>query len=597
MSTSIQSVSLTKVSLAYGQQYTSQGLNQHLGISRPRGVVRGFNPTPGGSALTLTLKVDELTLDSAVVLKAQSASVKEALAYHEEADVTLNLTAFAGTTVYVGVKGTYTTGAATTVEWRAYSTTEYNNGTAKEAVIMCKVVVPGSGTIATSAIDTSVRDEQWLWESHDMSGWVSLVHNTFDDTSSAAAWAVSGVSTSAFSADTAQKKFGYSSLKWDSAVASGTAQITLNDVYRVESQERVRAAVWVRKNSAATFGAGGLKIVLTVRDPAGNTDTANLTFDTTLLVTDTWVLLVADTVLPSSFTYNQMYWSFSIQLTAGVIWLDEVQLFVKPRRADKPGWLDRIGRTLAAVRGVSELIFYELGKAETTGTPFRLKRTSTTLLQLVRSAASSTFQIGDNTNNIAVDVRGTVTASGTVTAGAFSATGNVGAAAGNFTGQVSAGTDVVATDDVIAGGDFSYSATKTRTLHIPFMSFVPDKDLDDFWDWDEDTLGAYAWSTANDNTVRYAGVGIIMHSDWTITRLKLDYTRPGGVGSITVKLMRTGTVSSLVSTVSHSSAETTFSHSVADSAYYRAELQIANDTTSADVKFRGIEIDVEYTNL
>lgn len=155
MSTLLTALNSADMKVRWQEPYVSEALNIAL-ASRKRGVHFGFSPAPGG-ALVLDLEVDADKGASLLVYRDSTDNL--GVTVWRGATVSLDLAAFTGFKIYVGITVSYATGVATTGEIRAYSQAEFNAGLG-DVVVLCGVDVPAV-TIAASDIDTSVRDRAY----------------------------------------------------------------------------------------------------------------------------------------------------------------------------------------------------------------------------------------------------------------------------------------------------------------------------------------------------------------------------------------------------------------------------------------------------
>jgi hypothetical protein len=157
MSTLISNISNTKLKLRWEEPYVSQALNKQFGAGES-GILFGFTPSPGGG-LSLTLGTNSETGTSAMAVRDTAGFLS--VLYVEEADLTLDLTSFAGTKVWLGVSVSYATGVATSGQIRAYTAAEVSAGLGDVDVI-CSVDVPSSGSIVADDIGYAERSFYWL---------------------------------------------------------------------------------------------------------------------------------------------------------------------------------------------------------------------------------------------------------------------------------------------------------------------------------------------------------------------------------------------------------------------------------------------------
>jgi hypothetical protein len=162
-------VASTSLSLKWREQYASQALNRYGRAALGRGVVRGFIPSPGAGDRQITLGIDPVVGDSVLLGAGAPSSDGEAPAYREVAPVVLDLSTHMALSAvrYLAFILDYTPTIATTAQFRLYTQAEYDALVieADGGVVICKITAPGVAGPITD-IDTSMRDEQWKWQSH-----------------------------------------------------------------------------------------------------------------------------------------------------------------------------------------------------------------------------------------------------------------------------------------------------------------------------------------------------------------------------------------------------------------------------------------------
>ena len=156
MSTLLSSISNTKIKVRWEEPYVSEALNKVAG-AMDSGIQSGFIPTPAGG-LSLSLGVDPL-LGTSALLSRNVTSGYNSL-YLETSSVSIDLTAHASTTVFIGASIAYAVSAVTTGEIRAYTQAEWNAGLAHGIVVICSVAVP-AGVITQAMISTGPTSYHW----------------------------------------------------------------------------------------------------------------------------------------------------------------------------------------------------------------------------------------------------------------------------------------------------------------------------------------------------------------------------------------------------------------------------------------------------
>jgi len=170
MATDLVTIAEAKLKVRYLETYVSEGLNVQ-NTAHPAGILYGFSiSTP--SAENIRFSTDSLIGASVARVRTGTYSVT----YREPTTVTIDLAAHAGTTVYIGVVVSYSTSAATTGKYRAYSSAEYTAGVSG-VIWLCSVAVPSSGSLAASDVDTSCRSRSWAetTDAPDLIAWMPVM--------------------------------------------------------------------------------------------------------------------------------------------------------------------------------------------------------------------------------------------------------------------------------------------------------------------------------------------------------------------------------------------------------------------------------------
>jgi hypothetical protein len=177
MPTTITTPSNDLVKMRWTEPYVSDGLNKKLNGIVPPGILRGGTLVTAASGLNVRIDADPDTGDS--VYSYIDADGRQ-LTFRQEGNVTLDLATVASSTIYVCLYVEYTISNATIVEWRTYSETELITSPVSEAaylVVIGRVVVPGSGPIAGSAITPAQRREAGLSPSAALREWEQVIVN------------------------------------------------------------------------------------------------------------------------------------------------------------------------------------------------------------------------------------------------------------------------------------------------------------------------------------------------------------------------------------------------------------------------------------
>lgn len=271
MSTLITTPSNTLAKIRWHEQYVSEGLNKkHNGIV-PAGIVRGGNLVEN-LAVDLTVKVQADPLKGDSIYSFIDANGAQ-LTFRQSGDVTLDLTAVAGTTVFVGLLVTYVVSSDTVVEWRAYSQAEVDAD--PTIVVLGRVVVPGAGAIPASAIVPLERRDAWYDKAPGMRDWHQVVRNgsfevatngvlTSDDEDEPIGWRGSSISGTAveLSISTADALTGLRSLKVSANGNTSYTYLVQEASFACKPGDRIRVSMWVAGDAVSAGGFGDLCIYL-----------------------------------------------------------------------------------------------------------------------------------------------------------------------------------------------------------------------------------------------------------------------------------------------------------------------------------------------
>lgn len=168
--TLVSTISNALVKVRYRETYVSEGLNKKLNGIIPLGVVRGGNLVPSVVSLNVTIQVDQSTGDSVYSYIDNNGFQ---LTHRQTSDITLDLTPFAVSTVYIALYIDYTVSGDTVAQWRAYTAAELAAET-QAILVLGEVIVPGVGTVATASLN---RQTAWETESQGMTEWYQMVNN------------------------------------------------------------------------------------------------------------------------------------------------------------------------------------------------------------------------------------------------------------------------------------------------------------------------------------------------------------------------------------------------------------------------------------
>lgn len=170
-----------EIDMVWKEPYLTEGLNEKAMVM-PRGVYRGFEVVPSGVALNISVIAALPKNDHLAIIETQnnySLTIRRATG-----NFNIDLTAYAGQTVYVTLYATYAIGSATAAFIRLYLAAEYaalTTAEQAELTILCHVVVPGAGVIPAANVLFDSRTYPWQSLSPNFLPWRQLVRNgTFE---------------------------------------------------------------------------------------------------------------------------------------------------------------------------------------------------------------------------------------------------------------------------------------------------------------------------------------------------------------------------------------------------------------------------------
>lgn len=404
MSTQISTVANTQLGGIRGEAVGSTSVNRRL-VGVPRGIVRGFRPVPDAANQTLQLEIDPLHQDSVINLMPSDPGVSAgpySITYRETADITLDLSADASSTIYVGVRHNYTTTASTTVDWRSYSQAEIDDGTADEAVIVCSVDVPATAIPLVAAdIDESERDESWMWVSARGASDVPLVTPSYDDEFTY--WTFQSLAASSTLAMTAtDQKRGNASILLDVNDAGAvTNQFGPGEVVNVVPAQVLFVKFWYRTSASVNFSTNPT-FVAEFFAAGSSLGTQSISISTS--PTTTFTLVEDQIIVPASSRQATFY--FDVQ-TNGVtdFYVDGLQVYARRLDSDAGGWLDQNEKLIGRNVGASA-VFIRHEEDDSAETPFKWTRPSSTQLALSRDVGTvlAAVVIGDTTTPLLVGI-------------------------------------------------------------------------------------------------------------------------------------------------------------------------------------------------
>lgn len=212
MATQLTIFADSEITMRYKQPFLTQALNEKQAVNTPPGTYRGFRLGPNGANNTVTLSADPVALDHVVVYQTTAGS--SITLRKTGGDLSLNLGALVDVvekTWVLAVYASYTIGAATTAEIRAYEldpTDEFTIAVeVAELVVLGTVIIPASSVAALPAANITLNKRSYAWKNRAIEDteWYPLLRNgSFD-----------------FSQDDSLNDFKHSSAYWERGVTSG----------------------------------------------------------------------------------------------------------------------------------------------------------------------------------------------------------------------------------------------------------------------------------------------------------------------------------------------------------------------------------------
>jgi len=490
MATDLATINSEKLSVGWKSPQFSIASNRKTGAVNARGVVRGFTPTVEGGNI-VTLSVDPLSQDSAMVLRQASADDPYGLTYRESSDVSLVFPEGLTGTVYVGVEHIFASDTSTSAKWKVYTQAEYDDGTTNSAILaFCYNVTDGY-------IGYWCRDDQWKWKSHDETGWLPLIEHDFNDNDG---WELSSTAVGSTPTTSETAWLGFST---GAGVAQSNAlQVDYNDCYTgyvkqrggfyVNAGEQLSASFWIKRSALLTE--------CRLTDTAGvynsfrflvrfYSETATLSsigyfhyrandeYDIADLADSEWILMTGDIVVHSGASRNTQApataRSARIELlfdrqddtvdsTYGTITIDGIQIYAKPYGGNEPGWRDGVSRYRAATKRTNRI---HIESRDSGYSDFVLHQHTDGKLYLSRPNGGATalvnmFQIGTESIEIDLTHYGSFASYGDVTLeGDMQLTGAMTVTDGVDTATIDAG--VVS----LEGVEYNSAQTFYKSMH------------------------------------------------------------------------------------------------------------------------------------
>lgn len=351
--TAIATIANTKVTLRWMEPYVSAGLNRQS-KSSPRGILRGFEPSPGVVDLSLRLLVDSVHNDSVMNLVGQDATVgvagQYALTYVEDGEVVLEGLP-ASSVIYVAAVHQYQIGVPTVVEWRYYTQAEHDAGDSREGVVVCRIETPAAGPLDASMISVMEADLSYKgWSSRGMRSDVPVLISSPD--SDPRLYDVYNTTPVQVTRDSTSKKFGTHSIRMESLVASpmGSGVYRPLDVFRVVPGEPLHIRMWLKStvdvadvssaNIYLNYGSAG---VFGIDISADVTNTGG-----------SYKLLQKQAIVPASAEQATM--RVEIIFQNGVVNLDSMSVSVLREPTTDTDWIDPVERNIGRPIETSRLL-------------------------------------------------------------------------------------------------------------------------------------------------------------------------------------------------------------------------------------------------
>lgn len=342
----------TLVKVRWQEPYASEGLNKKLNGVVPHGVIRGGRLGTSALDSTVVVEADPDTGDS--IYSVVDANGHQ-LTFRQVGNVSLDLDigTLPGTTAYIGLDVTYSTGAATVVKWKGYSAAEID----ADPTIVClgSADVPAvAAVIPASDIYGDRRTDGGLNISGGMKPWRQVILNpSFEGhevtcdvavnvTDELLGWRLSAPLNGEWhvltpsSTPAANPRTGFNNIILDGAGAGSHSCYLLCDRgVRVTPGQMVRASVWIRGDSV-TMGGGALgyvEVQLEVRGWNGSS-IATLSFQadgTTITGTFDYFELAETFKMPANAAYvsPRIYVNETVSLS-GDIGIDDFRMWIEP---------------------------------------------------------------------------------------------------------------------------------------------------------------------------------------------------------------------------------------------------------------------------
>ena len=382
MSTLLASVDKTKLKIRWKETYVSEGLDRAL-ASLGRGIVYGFTPmATGGYNLRLAKNTDR---DLSLAIWYDETD-HLAVAYSETAQLNYDLTAFAGTTIYVGLTVDYTVGVETSGEIRAYTQLEYD--AAPDVLwLLCVDVPAGPGPLVESNFRKYPRD--MIWQSVDdpsSEDWQQVIYDPgpfFPET-----WLQTNPTGNIAVGTDASVHSGIFSWKFrQTGAAAGTVTIYPGTIFRAMEGEGILFSIWKRMVNV-NVAEMTVRLYVTYYNIAGAAIGSGF-----VLLEEAGTVAWAQRKGQFRAPANSVYAIASIVATttgatASEVYVQDLKVFVEKQR------VSQYGEGVGAPVMTSLVQFWTADLAENAIMRFL---TSTAMVLLPDTAGSYTFTFGDGT--------------------------------------------------------------------------------------------------------------------------------------------------------------------------------------------------------
>jgi hypothetical protein len=261
----LSAISNSATKVRWREPYASEGLNRKTAVVIPPGVYRGLVLGVSASNLSVDLVPDLVVGDHVAVHESTTGF---SLTYIDDTSgtITLPLTAFASNDVVViCLVVNYTTGSATTGEFRGYELSEYDalSATVRNSLVVLGTVLrPAAGIIPAVNITHDRRKLPFLNRTDESTPWNPLIRNggfelsaTSNDGNYASPFWRTGTTNVnfAFRAVTTEAKSGAKSLEmYSSAAGTVTGQVVQEHQIQVTPGRYIMSRLYKKVLQAAT---------------------------------------------------------------------------------------------------------------------------------------------------------------------------------------------------------------------------------------------------------------------------------------------------------------------------------------------------------